>query len=128
MPLEEESKIRHECRPGLSLADMEVGSVHQLFRRQASRTPNLPAIEGTGGYMLTYRELDFMSDLMAAGLELRLSGVAPYPLDTGLVTTFPPFYFSWHVLRLDPGGRINSTAAATTPSTLPSLSGYNPYL
>ncbi|KAK1492897.1 hypothetical protein CABS01_11794 [Colletotrichum abscissum] len=85
MSLEEELKIRHDCRPGLSLADFEFGSVHQLFRRQASRTPNLPAIEGTGEYVLTYRELDFMSDLMARDLGLRLSGVAPYPLNTGLV-------------------------------------------
>ncbi|KAF4772814.1 hypothetical protein HER10_EVM0008369 [Colletotrichum scovillei] len=85
MSLEEELKIRHDCRPGLSLADFEFGSVHQLFRRQANRTPNLPAIEGTGEYVLTYRELDFMSDLMATDLGLRLSGVASYPLDTGLV-------------------------------------------
>lgn len=84
LSLQEELQLRHESLPGRSLADMEIGSVHQLVRRQARRTPSRPALEGIGGDVLSYLELDLISDLMAEDLCHRRLNVSPHPLNTGL--------------------------------------------
>jgi non-ribosomal peptide synthetase component F len=84
LSLEEELQLRHESLPGRSLADMEIGSVHQFVRRQARRTPNRPALQGADSNVLCYQELDLISDLMAEDLRHRLSDISPHPIDTGL--------------------------------------------
>ncbi|KAH8698801.1 hypothetical protein BGW36DRAFT_426490 [Talaromyces proteolyticus] len=82
--LQEDMQLRHDGLPSRSLADMELGSVHQLFRRQARRTPSRPALEGPSGDVISYLELDLISDLMEADLRRRLSNVSPSHLNTGL--------------------------------------------
>ena len=82
MSLQEELQLRHECLPGRGLDEMEVGSVHQLFRRQARKTPSRPALEGSGGNVFSYKELDLVSDLMAQ--KLRRRNLILGPLDTGI--------------------------------------------
>ncbi|KAF9769433.1 hypothetical protein IL306_013150 [Fusarium sp. DS 682] len=84
MSFEEEMQLRREAQPGLSLAEMELGSVHQLFRRQAQKTPSSPALEGPSSNILSYHEVDLMSDLMAADFYQKLLGVHTQLLSTGL--------------------------------------------
>lgn len=86
MTLEEEKHIRQRSMPRRGLADMELGSVHQLFRRQALRTPTQPALQSADGEVLLYQELDLISDMIATDLRRRLMDITPTRLSTGATT------------------------------------------
>ena len=53
----------------------KLGCIHEMFIRQAEATPNNTAIVTTNGREITYRELDNLTDVLAANL--RFKGVKP---------------------------------------------------
>jgi hypothetical protein len=83
LSLREEMGLRRESLPGRNLAEMRYGSVHQMVRLQVQKTPLALALEGEAGNLLSYADMDHMSDLMAEDLRMRLADTDIKLLDAG---------------------------------------------
>ncbi|KAF7596111.1 hypothetical protein BBP40_003373 [Aspergillus hancockii] len=64
----ESSRLRDLAQPLRPFSDINNGSIHQKFRKQAFKTPDAPALENERGNILTYRQLDWITNQFASQL------------------------------------------------------------